>query len=81
MYSGEKGSGLTIREARLQTERTTKNMSAAASALPATGSAPTEAPEAKPTEEKATDEALIEAMKDLFDAGKEMEQDIAERCG
>ena len=57
-------------------------MSAAISELPATGSAPAEdaSPAAKLSEE-ATEQALIDAMKELFDAGKAMEKDIAERCG
>ena len=60
------------------------NMSATTEQLPATGAPPaataaSASPAAKPTE-KETEQALIEAMKELFDAGKEMETDIKERC-
>ena len=59
-------------------------MSATTEQLPATGAPPaataaSASPAAKPTE-KETEQALIEAMKELFDAGKEMETDIKERC-
>ena len=57
-------------------------MSATAAELPATGAAPAAAPEqpaAAPPSKEETEAALIEAMKDLFAAGKEMAKDINDR--